>query len=869
MKRKILQSKILVFIFFALISYFPVAQTNNTKQQIKIAKDIINCTYGLKDQNGNWIVEAKYTLIENLDRKNTRFKIFDGLNYGIIDNKGNHIVDFIYRQIGVYAQNDDCRFTVYNGKTYGIIDANGKTLIPLEYSQININLQKLLLLTKDGKYGIASNSGRIVFPANYKKINCIYDSKNFLLYENENNICYSTYADTTGKIFFQKEGYVQSFDKSGIAAYCEKFQEKDYMNQRQNIGALAGKFGIINEQGNIIIPQMYDYLSAYGGRITVTLDDKTGVVDQKNNYIIKPTYCVADMSDDYIPCKVSAIVPGQIYRIFDVDKVGVMNGDGHILVEPVYDYITKCTREESSFDMTYFIYKDGMQGTLSKDGFMTVKPTERKAKLPVKQTTGYVQQHPLIAYPKSNFQLVELNGKKNIINKKTGERIFKYNALDIKRADFSEFIFFVKPDYSEYPDYHSPESEKLWMAMDTSGKAVGKKEYSWIPYGKKDTAVNVYYLPTSKKNRSGIIDPNSIRYGLLTPLEEWLIPAVYKRMYEINKNRYLVWTEDGKYRVINRANETIIQLPYLAIEQIDSNLLLVQTKDLDFGIVTTLNETIIEPNFCTLEPVKVNYYNNDIRFNKDNGWNQPTWWLFKDDRKRLLYCSSGLQIPSSDPSDENGKKIDSLLRKYSIGSENRISFKIECNQQIPKDIDTTLIYKEVYNYLYPNYEKLPPCINPFYYSKDNITENCNWDIHNFRLLSIGKSYVSIYSLQDTYLGDNTDENLKLYYEKTYENFILEHDTLKKIVLTDLFGTEDILKDEIIRLLKTYESSTIDCQFVDDNIGMKNHFFYLTNAGIIVINSRYSTQSFELLIPIDRLLLYNESKWIVPYLMREK
>lgn len=47
---------------FVLFLLFP----GRTFSQLKIAKEVLGCTYGLKNQQGEWVVEPVYILVEDL-----------------------------------------------------------------------------------------------------------------------------------------------------------------------------------------------------------------------------------------------------------------------------------------------------------------------------------------------------------------------------------------------------------------------------------------------------------------------------------------------------------------------------------------------------------------------------------------------------------------------------------------------------------------------------------------------------------------------------------------------------------------------------------------------------------------------------------
>ena len=60
--------------------------------QLHIAKDNINCLYGLKNENNKWVLKPTYAYIEEAYRNSSVFQVFDGQYRGIISAEDGKVI---------------------------------------------------------------------------------------------------------------------------------------------------------------------------------------------------------------------------------------------------------------------------------------------------------------------------------------------------------------------------------------------------------------------------------------------------------------------------------------------------------------------------------------------------------------------------------------------------------------------------------------------------------------------------------------------------------------------------------------------------------------------------------------------------------
>ena len=68
-------------------------------QELRIVKDNVKCSYGLKDNSGNWVIEPIYILIQEYN--SGYFLVKDVLGEGMLSPKGEWIIECKYDRFDV------------------------------------------------------------------------------------------------------------------------------------------------------------------------------------------------------------------------------------------------------------------------------------------------------------------------------------------------------------------------------------------------------------------------------------------------------------------------------------------------------------------------------------------------------------------------------------------------------------------------------------------------------------------------------------------------------------------------------------------------------------------------------------------------
>ena len=189
-----------------------------------LAKVEADGRFGYIDKEGKEVVSPKYEDAEDFREGLAAVKA-DG-RYGYIDKEGKEVVSPKYEDVWDFREG--LARVEADGK-YGYIDKEGKEVVSPKYESAGDFSEGLAEVKADGKWGCIDKEGKEVISPKYEKSQ--YFGKNIELL---------TVTSSNGIVCWQ--GYEEAFSYGLIAVI------KD------------GKAGVINQEGEVIIPTIYDYI---------------------------------------------------------------------------------------------------------------------------------------------------------------------------------------------------------------------------------------------------------------------------------------------------------------------------------------------------------------------------------------------------------------------------------------------------------------------------------------------------------------------------------------------------------------------------------------------------------------------------------
>jgi len=231
--------------------------------------------WGFVNTSGKLVIPIQFDDPNTFNKGYTQ--VSKGGKAGIIDKTGKVLVPFQYDYIGSY--NDGLFSTRDMRNKYGFIDSTGKVVIPFEYDEVNISWFSggLAIVQKNSKWGAIDKTNKAVIPFVWEElsINDGFD-KGFVIAKKKGK---PVLVDKTGK----------EINLPAIDTY-KTITPVD--NNRLIVEDNAGKVGMIDITGKVIVPLNYKYMSDFNfGYAVVEGDSGRFLLDEKGKtYFEKSPY---------------------------------------------------------------------------------------------------------------------------------------------------------------------------------------------------------------------------------------------------------------------------------------------------------------------------------------------------------------------------------------------------------------------------------------------------------------------------------------------------------------------------------------------------------------------------------------------------
>lgn len=299
------------------------------------------------------ILTPKEKQTKNVSSLTTYISVFENNKWGVIDNKGNVIIDLKYDEMVIIPdENKDvfiCNYDIdYNNETYKtkVVDENEVEILtnyskvsPLENTDgTTVWYEKnILRYEENGKYGLINLEGKKLVEPEYDNIYALSGIENSIIIEKSGKK--GLVNATTGEIVIEAK-YLDIVSLS-------KTYENGYIVKND-----INKYGIIAADKTQILSEKYDEIKNVTGNnyYVVVENGVLEVVDSSEKIILNSGYdSIEEIEiDNFIIIKDS--------------KYGVINKSGETIISPEYENI--------KFAITdcFIAQKNGKYGIIGKDG---------------------------------------------------------------------------------------------------------------------------------------------------------------------------------------------------------------------------------------------------------------------------------------------------------------------------------------------------------------------------------------------------------------------------------------------------------------------------------------------------------------------
>ncbi len=283
----------------------------------------------------------------------TYVSVYENDKWGVIDNKGNKVINLEYDEMVVVPDENQgifiCTYNIdYNNETYQtkVLDEKGKEILT-EYQMVealeNTNKNTIwyesnvLKHQKNGKYGLIDFKGKELIEPIYDKIYALQGIEKSIIIEKDGKK--GLVNGSTGEIIIQPE-YIE------IKSIAKTYEDGYIVKNNEN------KYGVIAPDKTKILEEKYDDIKNVTGNnyYVVVENGVLEVVDATANVILNSGY------DSIQEIELDNFV------IIKNNKYGVIDKEGQTIIAPDYDKI------QFAFSDYFIAQKSGKYGIIDKLG---------------------------------------------------------------------------------------------------------------------------------------------------------------------------------------------------------------------------------------------------------------------------------------------------------------------------------------------------------------------------------------------------------------------------------------------------------------------------------------------------------------------
>lgn len=698
-----------------LLIYFIIFYCHAIFAQLHIAKDNINCLYGLKNENNKWLLKPTYTYIEEAYHNSSVFQVFDGQYRGIISAE------------------------------------DGKVIIPCCQDRFDIN-SHYFLGYKNEKIMVYNRNGKPLSEQIYDDIKPYEFSHDYLW-------CYKNYPDSVltslmqvdvGFLFHDVNGYVHEWMDS---TYTIVQKYKDLSNHY---------IGVIDSLGKTIIPQNYNSIEIKKGYFIATNDTATFFLNDKNILIYPPFLSIEkafksksylyllsnkDSSSAIIDDKLNIIIPfnkydkikflrngkywyqngdseiknlASLFYVTKNNKVGVIDSAGNEIIQISYEYLKPIIINDTSVK---FAFKENNKfGIINEKGEIILNANYN---LPIIDSR-YIDDKDQVKYLVNDkevyfidYYTCNLSKLDYLFENKFGSVFYGHNRVVLIKNSplINKPILFYNSD-SIYVDLDNYSKKNRYVRIhrktklgqfalhvyDLKGEEIFANRLQQFDSWRRQFGDE--YFITTRSHHQGVFSVNTDKliidtlysnitspfwlenqnlclgklvaekgYHAFDTLGTKFVPdildtVIFKHTCDYN---FLMATALGKMGVIGLNRKWFIEPMYNYITPLTENYFLIVNQNKKIGLIDIHNKLIVDTIYTDFLPV-FNNFNCDFFATRDtlNGFTankKEMWWLFKNDEKRNLINNKGKTISCNSSTDNNSKLIDSLLFKFAFNGE--------------------------------------------------------------------------------------------------------------------------------------------------------------------------------------------------------
>ena len=437
-----------------------------------------------------------------------------------------------------------------------------KTLLSQTYDEINTSVASYYPVYTNDKWGVIDQTGKIIIQPNYTEMITIPDSKTDLF------ICVYDVDSASGsyKTKVLDKNYNEKFSNYDLVEVIENTDESNVLWYEEGVLRVKkdNKYGLINYEGEIILPIEYEEIKALSGvknSLVIKKEQQVGLCDNKGKVIINPEYKeIKQINNDY---KNGYIV------INNENKQGLIDFTGATTLEQKYEEIKPITSNG-----IYIVKENSKMQVINNQGEILLSDKFIEAKeingenivflnnkkygvMNVKGDTIVEAQYQDLQYIFGEYYIAQKESKYGIINT-SNEIKLPFEYANISYNSEARFIEASKQDVELSQIFNEKFEEKLQGIISNVNT---EKSYLRI---RTANEYKYYNFQLEEKTATEVLTQNTLflskkdgKYGYTDKDGNVVVDYIYEDATEQNNYGFAAVKKDGKWGAIDKLGTVV------------------------------------------------------------------------------------------------------------------------------------------------------------------------------------------------------------------------------------------------------------------------------------------------------------------------
>jgi len=620
---------------------------------------------------GQTVLAPGYGKVKVLNRQFLAFT--KNHQWGLVDVTGKTIAKPVFESIEIFKK--DYFLTKKDGNL-GLITLNGKEIISPKAEEISIYNSNLFFFQKNGKWGAVTFDGRQVIPNGFRTFSKVAD--NFIkLIANHNAFLFSTYTNSIiaqgeyeafypfsrDYVIAKKNRLLGLIDECGTVNLPTKYYEiQAYSDDLFRVN-LGGKWGVVDENDQVVIDFNYDYIAPMKDNYCVVIKNKRlGVANYLGSLVVPTKFDRIELETDrakaYLQGKLEVFNfnnEGELSNVNQFDNFFTLKIGKKKEIDRFRRFNTENQYVLTNFEWFYSPLHDKWGLRRLDDGSIQIEPTFDEVR--VQQELGLtlvgIEQFSNYDFDRTSYRFEMTYG---LVNNEVGLLVKEVDLVDLRLSDFAQGLPSARcifsngrhglinrigkvliRNYGYIGEYHDGMARASVLGK-MSGTLKDKKHGLGQLKDFLDELIapawcTDFTLHDREFNAKATVTCEGCSWGYIDTIGQMIVPSQYTFATDFVSEVGIVEC-DGKFGLVSQAEE-LIPCNYDGVsfmEYTDNKIIRVYKKDEKYGLIDTLGQLRVDLKYDEIG----SFYENRLAV-KFNG----NWGFVNKDGQEVIPCRFG------------------------------------------------------------------------------------------------------------------------------------------------------------------------------------------------------------------------------------